>query len=321
MNNYWDKYPLVKKDLEAVEAVLIDNMKCKDKNIEKSLIDMIYAGGKLLRPAFLLLSGRFGKFNERKLYSFAATIEILHMATLVHDDVIDKSELRRGVKTIYAEHGSSDAVFVGDLLLSRCFLLLSKKTNMDNMRMISQIMVRICEGEIDQNSAHYKLDSTVKQYLKRIATKTSALFALSFTIGASETKCSKKLTKELGRIGYNIGMAFQIIDDILDYEGSEAMVGKPLGNDLKYGIYTLPLIYAIKEKDQALAAVLETKNYSEDDIKFIINKTVQLGGMDRARDLARRYTNRAFDGIEALPNCESKEILKEVVRTLLIREY
>lgn len=321
MNNYWDTYPLVKKDLEAVETIILDNMKSRDNDIAESLASLVNAGGKLLRPAFLLLAGRFGKFNPQKLYPLAATIEILHMATLVHDDIIDNAELRRGVKTIHAQHGPAQAVFTGDLLLSRCFLILSEKTSMENMRNISKVVAKICEGEIDQNSAHYKLESTVRQYLKRIASKTAALIAMSFAIGAVESKCSRKLVAKLNRIGYNIGMAFQIIDDILDYEGSEQLVGKPLGNDLKHGIYTLPLIYAIKKNDAELTARLKTKDYTDEDIRFIINKATELGGMDKARVLAQRYTERAFEGINSLPDKESRQILLEITKTLLIREY
>lgn len=321
MNNYWSKYPLVKNDLEIIEDILKDNMKCKEKKIEESLMGMVDSGGKMLRPAFLLLAGRFGKFNSKKLYPLATVIELLHMATLIHDDIIDNSEFRRGKKTIHAEYGSNYAVFTGDLLFTRCFMLLSNNTSINNMKLVSRIIARICQGEIEQFSAHYQIDNTVKQYLKRIATKTSALFSLSLFIGASESKCSKDLCKELSRIGYNIGMAFQIIDDILDYEGSENVVGKPLGNDLKHGIFTLPLIYTLKVENNGLSDVLAKRNYCNEDIKHIINKTIQLGGLGRARELAKRYTTRAFDRLNALPNCESKRILIEVTETLLVREY
>lgn len=321
MNNYWDKYPLVKKDLEIVDNILRNNVKCKEKQIENSLLNMLNSGGKMLRPAFLMLSGRFGKFKADKLYPLAASMELLHMATLIHDDIIDKSEYRRSSKTISAEFGPSYAVFTGDLLLTRCFMLLSEDTSMENMKHLSKAMSRICLGEIEQYSAHYKMDSTVKQYLKRIAAKTAALFSMSFLIGATESKCSKQLCKDLASIGYYIGMAFQIIDDILDYIGTEDVVGKPLGNDLKHGIFTLPLIYTLKAEDKELTKVLEKRDYSEEDIKYIINKTIELGGLEKAKDLAQKYTQRAFKKLNSLPDCKSKKILIEVTETLLIREY
>jgi heptaprenyl diphosphate synthase len=321
MNNYWNKYPVIQKDLEKIEDILKENMKCKEKKIEKTLLEMVSSGGKMLRPSFLLLAGRFGKFSSKKLYPLASVIEILHMATLIHDDIIDNSEYRRGVRTIQAEYGPNYAVFTGDLLFTRCFMLLSDNTSMENMKLISNVIARICQGEIEQYSAHYQIDNTVKQYLRRISTKTAALFSLSFFIGASESKCSKNLTKQLARIGYNIGMAFQIIDDILDYVGSEDLVGKPLGNDLKHGIFTLPLIYTLMEKDNEISEVLKKKDYSDEDIQYIINKTIELGGLKRARDLAHRYTQRAFNIIDTLPNCESKRIITEITETLLIREY
>jgi heptaprenyl diphosphate synthase len=321
MNNYWDKYPVLKKELEAIEDILRENMKCKDKGIEESLLKMISAGGKMLRPSFLLLAGRFGKFNSKKLYPLASVIELLHMATLIHDDIIDNSEYRRGVRTIQSEFGPNYAVFTGDLLFTRCFMLLSDNTSMSNMKLISNVIAKICQGEIEQYSAHFQIENTVKQYLKRISTKTAVLFSLSLLIGASESKCSKKLTKDLGRIGYNIGMAFQIIDDILDYVGSEDIVGKPLGNDLKHGIFTLPLIYTLKLENNGVSEILKKKDYSEEDIKYIISKTVELGGLEKARELAHRYTDRAFKILNTLPNGESKRILTEITETLLIREY
>lgn len=320
MNNFWNRYPLIKNDLEAVEAILKENMKCRDKTIERSLLEMINSGGKMLRPAFLLLAGRFGKYTK-KLYPLAAVIEMLHMATLIHDDIIDKAEYRRGTKSIQAEFGANYAVFTGDLLFTKCFAMLSSKTSMKNMKLLSDVIAQICQGEIDQYSAHYNVDNTVKQYLKRISTKTAALFSLSFVVGAAESRCSIKLSKDLGRIGYNIGMAFQIIDDILDYAGSESIVGKPLANDLKQGIFTLPLIYALKNDNGELKDILRKNNYSDEDVEVIINRAIELGGLDAARALAQKYTRKAFKGIENLTECESKKILFEVTEILLIREH
>jgi heptaprenyl diphosphate synthase len=321
MNNFWNNYPLIKKDLENVEAILLQNMKSREKKIEESLFNMVTSGGKMLRPAFILLAGRFGKFSAKKLYPMAAAIELLHMATLIHDDIIDNSEFRRGKKTLHEEYGPYYAVFTGDLLLTKCFSLIANHTSMTNMKLIAQVMGRICEGEIEQYSSHYRLDNTIKQYLKRIATKTAALFSLSLSIGSIESKCSKRLIKNMNNIGYNIGMAFQIIDDILDYTGSQDVVGKSLGNDLKHGIFTLPLIYALKENDKDLVDMLDKKGYSDEDIHKIINRTIELGGLEKARILAKRFTQKAFDKISQLPDCDSKSILQEVTEKLLVREY
>jgi len=321
MNNYWNQYPVIKKDLEIIEDILKENMKCRDKEIEESLLMMLSSGGKMLRPSFLLLAGGFGKASSKKLYPLAAVIELLHMATLIHDDIIDNSEYRRGTPTIHAEFGPNYAVFTGDLLFTRCFTLLSNNTSMDNMRRISNVIAKICQGEIEQYSSHYQIDNTVKQYLRRISTKTAALFSLSLFIGASEAKCSKQLTAKLANIGLNIGMAFQIIDDILDYVGSEDIVGKPLGNDLKQGIFTLPLLYTLKVENNGIEEILKKKDYTAEDIRNIITKTIELGGLKRARELAKKYTDKAFKILNTLPNCESKKILTEITETLLIREY
>lgn len=321
MNNFWDRYPSLKIDLELVTEIMKSNVKNREKAIEEALLDLINSGGKLLRPGFLLISSRFGNYERDKACSLAAVIEMLHMATLVHDDIIDDAKYRRGQETIQSKYGKDYAVFMGDILFARCFMALSTNTSMENMKLLSQAIFDICTGEIEQFSSHYSQNLSVKKYLKRISAKTAALFSLSFYIGAYESGCSSELVKSLSRIGYDIGMAFQIIDDILDYSGDPKAVGKPLGNDLKEGIFTIPLIYAFRMDKSKLEPILSKNDYSDSDIKNIISITKELGGIDKARALAKKYTSKAFHRINKLPNSESKNILLEVTNKLLWREY
>jgi heptaprenyl diphosphate synthase len=321
MNKFWDEYPAVQKDLERVAAIMKKEVKCHEKSIEASLLELIDSGGKLLRPAFLLLSGGFGQYSEKKLYPLAAVIEMLHMATLIHDDIVDDSSHRRGCQTIQSKYGKNYAVFMGDFLFSKCFMTLSDNTSMDNMRLLSKAISRICIGEIEQFSSKFNSDVSVKKYLKRIAAKTALLFSLSFYVGAKESKCPEALSKRLARIGYYMGMAFQIIDDILDYSGEEDVVGKPLGNDLKEGLYTIPLIYAIQSKDERVSELLSKKNYNDADIKTLIKLTDDAGGLEKARHLAHKYTDKAFKEIALLPNHENKDILYNVIGKLIWRNY
>ncbi|TDT60994.1 polyprenyl synthetase family protein [Fonticella tunisiensis] len=320
MSNFWDKYPMLKEDLEMVKNIMRKSVKCNEKLIESALLDLIDSGGKLLRPAFLLLGGRFGYYDQKKLCSLGATIEMLHMATLVHDDILDDAVLRRGSQTIQSKYGKNYAVFMGDYLFSKCFMLLSNNTSIENMKMLSKAVSRICAGEIDQFASQFNQNVSVKKYLKRIGAKTAALFSLSLYIGAEESGCSKKLASKLGRIGYNIGMAFQIIDDLLDYTGDEKVVGKPVGNDLKQGIYTLPLIYAL-ESDKGDIRRMLSKPLCYEDIKNIVKLAKELGGIERARALAKKYTDKAFKDITSLPDGEAKVILMEIAEKLLVRDY
>lgn len=321
MNNFWDRYPYIKSDLENVIEIMKKSAKNKEKTIEEALINLIESGGKLLRPGFLLISGRFGSYDRDKLCNLSAVVEMLHMATLIHDDIIDDAKNRRGRETIQSKYGKDYAVFMGDILFSKCFMILSADTSIENMKLLSEAIFNICTGEVEQYSSHYSQDVSVKKYLKRIAAKTAALFSMSCYIGAYESSCSKELIKDLSRIGYDIGMAFQIIDDILDYTSDAKVVGKPTGNDLREGIFTLPLIYAMKMDKTKLCPILSKEKYSDKDINNIISITKDLGGIDKAKALAKRYTDRAFARINTLPDNESKQVFLEITQGLLWRKY
>jgi heptaprenyl diphosphate synthase len=321
MDKFWDEYPTVKNDLEEVTKIMKKNIKCKEKFVENAILELINSGGKLLRPAFLIIAARFGEFKEEEIYNLAAVLEMLHMATLVHDDIVDDSKLRRGNETIQSKYGKDYAVYIGDFLFCRCFKILSEQSNLKNIEVDSNVMSRVCMGEIEQFSSKYSKQVSVRKYLKRISAKTAELFALSFYSGAIASRCSYKLCRKLSNIGHNIGMAFQIIDDILDYTGSEIVIGKSIGNDIKQGIYTLPLIYALEEKSLDLSSILNKNFLDENDISCIANIVKKFRGIEKSRALAQRYTNRAFKLINTLPDSENKNILLKTTEKLLVRFY
>lgn len=321
MNDIWGEYPSLNEDIEFIRNLIRKNVKCNEKTIETALLDLINSGGKLLRPSFVMIGGGFGNVEKENLYPLGAVIEMLHMATLIHDDIVDDSKLRRGTETIQSKYGKNYAVFMGDFLFCRCFSLLSNNTSMENIRLIAKVIEKICTGEIDQFASQFSRQVSVKKYLKRIAAKTAALFSLSLYVGSEEAGCKKSLCKNLGRIGYQIGMAFQIIDDLLDFNGNEKTVGKPVGNDIKHGIYTLPLIYAINSGDRELDSILLKNEYNQQDIIRIVEITRKLGGIERARKLAKRYTDKAYKGISSLPDVPEKKILMDMANKLLMRKY
>lgn len=321
MSTFWKKYPEIEGDLDKIKEIMLNNVKCSEKNIETALEKLINSGGKMLRPAFLVLSSRFGESNSDKIYNLGAVVEMLHMATLIHDDIIDDAPLRRGNDTIQSTYGKNYAVFMGDFLFSKCFMLVSDKTSVDNLKKVSKVIARICIGEIEQFSHKFSRNVSINKYLKRIAAKTAALFSLSLYIGASESGCSEKFCKNIGKVGYNLGMAFQIIDDILDFNSEELIIGKPVGNDLKEGIFTLPLIYTLQRDNSELTEILIKESYSDDDIKRIIELVNNSGGIEMSRDLAKKYTEKAFKHLSILPETNSKKILMEVTEKLLIRDF
>lgn len=323
MSKFWTGYPMIKDELTDVKDIIKKNIKSREKYLEESIYPMIDAGGKMLRPAFLLLAGKFGEYDKEKMQNLGAVIELLHLATLVHDDIIDDSKLRRGVDTVQAKYGKEYAVYVGDFLLCQCFMMLSdyQYTN-ENLKDISKVIKKVCMGEITQYHLRYKKNMDLRKYIRVVSGKTAALFALSFFIGAREAKCDEEVQKQLGRIGYNVGMAFQIIDDLLDYEGDTQRLGKNALKDLKKGYYTLPLIFAMEhDYDGEISSYLEKETITDEERDEIIGLVRKHNGIDRANFVADRYSKKAMDFIQKLPDCESKEILIEVVPKLLKRNY
>lgn len=321
MDKIWDKYPSLKNELTEVIELMKKNVRCKDKKIEKSIIEIIESGGKLLRPAFVLIGSKFGDSDKDKAIPTAAVIELLHTATLVHDDVIDDSKLRRGQETIQSKYGKDYAVYIGDYLFCVCFKILATTSSLQAIKVDSKTMSRICMGEVNQLNARFSMKLSVRDYLSRISGKTAELFSISLYLGAAECSADKKVSRELGKIGYNLGMAFQIIDDILDYEGDDESIKKTAANDLKQGIYTIPLIYAYRNNKNAFNNILKSDGYTDEEVSKIINLVRENNGIKESKELARKYMDKCFKGISKLPENENKYILKELAEWLLIRTY
>lgn len=321
MDKIWNNYPELKRELTLVLDLMKKNVKCKDKKIENSIVELIESGGKLLRPAFVLIGSNFGEYDREKSIPTAAVIEMIHMASLVHDDVIDDSKLRRGQETIQSKYGKDYAVYIGDYLFCVCFKILATSSSLQAIKMDSRAMSKICMGEINQLNARYSTKLSIKDYLSRISGKTAELFSLSLSLGAAECDANKDVVRTLYNIGHNLGMAFQIIDDILDYEGNDESIRKSAGNDLKQGIYTSPFIYASINNPKEFEKFIGNEYITDDDIKDIVEKVKINNGVRDARELADKYMKKCFKGIESLPDNKYKEILKDISKWLLLREY
>lgn len=321
MDKVWNNYPEIKEELIEVLNLMKKNVKCKDKKIEKSIMELIESGGKLLRPAFVLIGSKFGDNDKSKAIPTAAVIEMLHMATLVHDDVIDDSKLRRGKETIQSKYGKDYAVYIGDYLFCVCFKILATNESLQAIKVDSRAMSKICMGEVNQLNSRFSMKLSVKDYLSRISGKTAELFSISLYLGAAECKAEENVSRELGNIGHNLGMAFQIIDDILDYEGSDKSIKKSAANDLKQGIYTIPLIYAYRNNKEAFKDFLGKDHYDEEEVIEIINLVKANNGIAMAKELAEKYVNKCFKGIDKLPDNNYKTVLKEIASWLLRRTY
>lgn len=316
----WMENEFLQGEMRQVEEQLKKALKTRNKSVQGALNKLQQSGGKRLRPLLTILGGSFGEYDSSTIVPLAASIEIIHMATLIHDDIIDDTKLRRGSETLHSMLGRDVAVYTGDFLFTRAFMLIGDIAEAKLMKDISRGMAYICDGEIDQNEQRYSTGTTVKQYLKRISGKTAALFALSLASGGYKSGCSKKIVNKLGIIGKDIGMAFQIIDDILDFTEEETKIGKPAFNDVIQGVYTLPVIFALnskhkKETEQALESINEDKGIS---LRLVLEKAEAI---DRARRIAKKYVDKARAKTQELPDSLGKEIILEIIDQQLNREF
>lgn len=333
---FWRGDTVVVEDLARVEAVIRETVDAAAPRLREALGDYTARQGKMLRPAFVTIAARLrrsgpGKFLHRrhgsfgaraalpeKMYRIAAAIEVLHLATLVHDDIVDDADTRRGGPTLHRLYGSRDAALLGDFLFSTCFSLVAEHGTMANARVLASGVARICEAEILESEQPEPEEVTLRGYLRRIAGKTALLFALSFHVGASEHEASVVDVRRLRRIGYDIGMGFQIIDDILDLTGDRRRLGKPAGNDLRGGILTAPVIFGLRSDNGSLREMLGER---EPDVEAVASLLRERGAIARARELARRYTDRALRECEGLPAGDVRDTLVRAVRRLLERDY
>ena len=323
IHHMWAAYPVLAKDLEATLTLMEKTIQITNKDIEQAILSMIHSGGKLLRPAYQLLFSQFGQASASKTIALAASLEMLHTATLIHDDIVDEADVRRKLPTIRSRFDNQTAVYAGDYLLVCCFKLLAEySSSLKSIQLNSSSIDKILSGELGQMSTRYNTDVDIPQYIENISGKTAELFALSCFIGAYESGCSLTFSNKCKTIGQNIGLAFQIIDDVLDYTQTADHIGKPVLEDVKQGVYSLPLLYALSEDMQALLPYLEKKeNLSSEETQAIYQLVHQLGGVAKAQQLADTYTKKALKGIASLPDTDrgTKETLREITEQILLR--
>ncbi|MCH4171227.1 MAG: polyprenyl synthetase family protein [Lactobacillus sp.] len=318
INPMWTAFPGLHDQLMQVEQVIQANIKLRNKAIQNTLEALTINGGKLVRPAFLLLFATFGPQQDPTKFSrSAAAMEILHLATLIHDDVIDDSPLRRGVTTMHTHYGKRNAIYAGDYLFTVYFELINETArNAQDTHLNAISMRQILLGELDQMRFDFNTGMTVKDYLREIDGKTAALFQLSCEMGTRLSGASLTIQRRARRIGHDIGMAFQVLDDILDYTQSEATLAKPNGEDLRSETYSIPLLFAVQNYPEL--KTLLRQEMTPAHVAYLVH-LVQTYGVPDAKDLASRYTQKALREIAQLPNGDAAEILKQITQALLLR--
>lgn len=303
-------------DLCEIKEIIKLSLKNRDTHTENLLANLSAIDGKMIRAIFILIGGSFGKINKNNLFNIAAGIELLHLATLVHDDIIDDSDLRRGKKTINSLYGTKAALFMGDYLFAQSYILFSEYASRNSISEVSKTIRFICQSEINQFLCTYSLDSNIRDYFRRINGKCASLFSLSLSLGAYDGHADVEIVNNLRKIGYCIGMAFQLIDDILDIVSPKTILGKPSGNDINEGIYTFPVLYELKNNNQALITALTQKDLVS--ASEILKTSI---GLKKAKEVAAKYTYKALNLIDELPSIQEKLILKDITELLLKRDF
>lgn len=322
-NQPWHKYPLIKDELLQVNQCIEEQIQLPYPDLERALQKMAQNGGKYLRPTLLILAAKASsqKKISQNIIQVASSIEILHMATLIHDDVIDDSDERRGAISIQARFGKDVAVYAGDFLFTKFFdLILKSGLSHDYLVKNAKTMRHILNGELSQMAERFNLEQKYQAYLENIDGKTAALFRLACEEGAQLTGASSQVTSALANYGENLGIAFQMLDDILDYTGSSNL-NKPTLEDLATGVYSLPLLLALHSdlKTQLQPILAKDRAMTMDDIGQIQKLVLHSPAIDQARQFARKYSQKALDSLQVLSDSAAKKLLMQMTKKLLTR--
>ena len=314
---------VISKELALFEVHFREAMKSRVALLDRIMQYIVRRKGKQLRPMFVLLSAKLGGDINDSSYRAASLVELLHTATLVHDDVVDEANERRGFFSINALWKNKIAVLVGDYLLSKGLLLSLDNKDHRVLQLLSTAVRLMSEGELLQLEKSRKLNLDEKIYYEIIGGKTASLLASSCAAGASTTFENDDAIEKMRLFGEKVGMAFQIKDDLFDYS-SEA-IGKPTGNDIKEKKLTLPLIYTLNNCDAALRKkiiyIIKNQNTQKDKVDFVLNAVASFGGIAYATNKMFAYRDEALEILHSFPASEVREALEELVRYTTDRKY
>jgi heptaprenyl diphosphate synthase len=313
----------LKSDINYIEKELARSITTSHAILSESSSHLLKAGGKRIRPAFVLLSAKAGEYDIGQLKYLAVALELIHMATLVHDDVIDDAEKRRGQQTVKSKWDNRIAMYTGDYILAEALISITHLENPRVHQIFSRAIVEMCIGEIEQIKEFNDWNQGLRDYLRRIKRKTALLIAISCQLGAVVANASEQAIQALYNYGYNVGMAFQITDDILDFVGDEKKLGKPAGSDLRQGNITLPALYCFQHADDSdlFRQLLVEDGTSLVRMEEIIEFVRQSNGIVFAQDLADRYIKKALYWLKELPDGKYKQTLQEIAQFIGKRQF
>ena len=316
---------LVAADMNGVNAVILDRMQSKVALIPELAGHLIAGGGKRMRPMLTLASAALLGYPGTRHHKLAAAVEFIHTATLLHDDVVDGSGMRRGKRTANLIWGNPATVLVGDFLFSRAFELMVEDGSLKVLRILSHASAVIAEGEVNQLTAQRQIDTDEDHYLEIISAKTAALFAAACRVSPVVAEASEDAEVALEAYGRNLGIAFQLSDDVIDYASDAATMGKGVGDDFRDGKMTLPVILAYargSEKDRAFwRSAISGESVAEHDLANAIRLLTDTDALADTVERARQYGRRAIDALAIFPTSKAKSALIEAAEFAVARAY
>lgn len=316
---------LTASGMNSVNSVILDRMQSEIPLIPRLAGHLISGGGKRLRPMLTLAGAELVGYQGSRHHKLAAAVEFIHTATLLHDDVVDGSEMRRGKAAANIIFGNPATVLVGDFLFSRAFELMTEDGSLRVLKILSNASAVIAEGEVAQLSAQRKLETSEERYLEIIGAKTAALFAAASRISAVVAECDETQERALDDYGRNLGVAFQLVDDAIDYDSDAAEMGKDQGDDFREGKMTLPVILAYARGDEEertfWKAAIRGHRVSDEDLAHAIALIARHNALADTRERARHFAQRAIDAISIFPDGKARQAMAEAALFAVARGY
>lgn len=315
---------LVKDDLSEIEVALEQNLNPQLYLVSQIAGHILFSGGKRLRPLLMVLSARLCGYDGNHEKTFSTIFEYLHAATLLHDDLVDEATLRRGKPVAHSIWGNAIAVLVGDFLLARSLSIAAETNRPDVINVVAEITENMSQGEIHQLMKKGSLDLTEEEYMEIIRRKTAVLFQGACRVGALISDVPQQKETALAAYGFNLGLAFQMVDDLLDYSQDTPALGKKVGADLKEGKLTLPVIYSLKSADAKdriqMEKIIKNKDFSTEDFETLIAIMKKYGGQTYTQKVAQKYVKNAKNALETFEDSTTKEVLLSIADYTLARK-
>lgn len=321
-SQFRELYGPVAEDMVLVEDLLESTKQVELPPLKRMLDHALEARGKRLRPALVLLAGTFGEYDLNKLVPLGASIELLHTASLVHDDVVDGAESRRGRPTANSLFDNALTVLLGDYIFANSAEMVTRTGSLHVTRLFALTLMKMTSGELDQDAAAFDVGKDIQNYLWRIGGKTAALFANATEGGAALAGCSESEIDALRTYGHSLGMSFQIVDDILDYTGDEEQLGKPAGSDLREGNVTLPALFHLERypAKNPIKTFFVAKRNREERLQEAIAAIRASDVLEASMEIARDYARRACEALQVLPESDARRAMSALATWNLKRE-